>query len=225
MIDYIVSLTSWKGRINDVGLTIYSFLTQSIPPKKIILNLSTAEFTSTTMLPRDVKLLLKSYFPFFEINWVTGKNTKAFKKVIPTIQRYRNDNYAILAGDDDMLYLPSYAEFMLSLLSTYPKKYFTPGTWGKHVHGYAMIYNPKWFSDDLLYSLSPLEMDNICSSDLWISDVLAHENIAPMVVPEIANMFIDMKKNDTALSKQYTAIPYETRRNACIKAIRRYYGK
>jgi len=189
------------------------------------LNLSTAEFASIDALPTDIKLLSQHLFPYFEINWVTGVNTKAFKKVIPTIQRYRNDNYAILAGDDDMLYLPRYAEFMLSLLNSHPQKYFTPGTWGKHVHGYAMIYNPKWFTDDLLYSLLPSDMDKICSSDLWLSDVLAHEKIVPMVVPELTNFFLDMHKHDTALSKQYTAIPYEKRREACIKAIRRYYGK
>lgn len=225
MKDYIVSMTSWKGRIKDAGSSIFSLLTQTIKPKKIILNLSAAEFSSMDALPTDIRLLSKSYFPFFEINWISGKNTKAFKKVIPTIQRYKHNDYAILAGDDDMLYLPNYAEFMLSLLEAYPRNYFTPGTWGRHVHGYAMIYSTKWFTDDLLYSLTSADMDVICSSDLWITDVLTHENISPMVVPEISTLFIDMKKNDTALSKQYTSIPYERRRDACVKAIRRYYGK
>lgn len=81
MKDYIVSMTSWKGRIKDAGPSIFSFLTQTIKPKKIILNLSAAEFSSMDALPADIRLLSKAYFPFFEINWIPGKTPRHSKKL------------------------------------------------------------------------------------------------------------------------------------------------
>lgn len=225
MYKYIVSMTSWPKRISDVGITIFSLLMQTIRPQKIILNLSTAEFASIGDLPDDIHALLKVFFPLFEINWISGPNTKAFKKVIPIIERCKHDEYFILSADDDIIYLPGYAEKMVSILNAYPSNYITPGTWGNHVHGYAMIYNSKWFTDNLLYSLSKTDMDSICSSDLWISEVLAHEHISPIVIPEITQLFVNKELTDTALSQQYTTIPYEQRKTYCKQAIRRFYGK
>ena len=221
--NYIVSMTSWEKRIAACGGTIFSFLRQTIPPKKIILNLSVEEFPGLDNIPDDIKTLQDKLFPFFEINFVEGANTKAFKKVIPSIQKYKHSNIDIIAADDDIYYMPNYAEYMLGLRNEHPNCYFTPGTWGEHVHGYAMIYSPTWFKNDLLFSLTDDEMEQICSSDLWLTACLHDAGIEPFVDNNIENLMANKKLTKTALGNQYSKIPLNERLAIISNAISRYY--
>ena len=222
MSGYIVSLTTWKQRVEYVGETIFSFMTQTIPPTKIILNLSKVEFPSISSLPNSVLLLKNKFNNLIDICLLDG-NTKAFKKVIPTLKKYKNTHQLVITADDDMFYLPTYAAFMLTLVKLYPNCYFSPGTWGNHVHGYAMIYDTSWFKDDLLYSLTPHDMDEICSSDLWITECLSKSNIICKCIPEIAKFIINKSLENTALSHVYTNIPFDERRQAVFNAEKKYY--
>lgn len=110
----IITLTSWKGRIDVVYETIHTLLNQTLNADVIYLNLSSAEFVNKendlpknlTYLNNDNKII---------INWVDGEDTKTMKKVFPILQ-YINDNDMIIMVDDDILY-PS--NFIESLVKSY----------------------------------------------------------------------------------------------------------
>ena len=93
-------MTSWKKRISNVPEVINSILRNSTKPDKIVLNLSLDEFPNREFdLPQEVQNLQSK--GIIEIGWQEG-NTKAFKKIIPTLKKYPHD--AIIAIDDDLLY-------------------------------------------------------------------------------------------------------------------------
>lgn len=104
----IVSLTSWTKRIHFTHHTIYSILEGSVKPDKIVLNLSKEEFEGIP-LPDEISEL--SLNGDIEIFWVDGPNTKAFKKLLPTVDRYPND--IIVTVDDDIYYPYQFLEFLL----------------------------------------------------------------------------------------------------------------
>ncbi len=112
-IPIIVSMTSWKKRITNVKYVVSSILQGTKKPDKIILNLSTDEFQDKH-IPIDLKLLEK--YTIFEINWVK-ENTKAFKKIIPTMELYPNS--IIISIDDDIIYPRLFIE---TILDSYKKQ-------------------------------------------------------------------------------------------------------
>lgn len=102
----IVSLTSYKGRIAEVGKVIFSILQNTLQPYKIVLNLSTDEFPNKEKeLPEDLLVLTST--SKFEIFWVK-ENTKQFKKLIPTLERFPND--IVISIDDDVIYPDCFIE-------------------------------------------------------------------------------------------------------------------
>ena len=89
-----------EKRINKAHKSIEILLNNSYKPDKVILNLAVEEFPKKNLeLPKSILKLLK--FKNFEIFWVT-KNNNVFKKLIPTIKRYKND--LIITIDDDYIY-------------------------------------------------------------------------------------------------------------------------
>ena len=112
-IPIIVSMTSWKKRIINVKYVVSSILQGTKKPDKIILNLSTDEFQDKH-IPIDLKLLEK--YTIFEINWVK-ENTKAFKKIIPTMELYPNS--IIISIDYDIIYPRLFIE---TILDSYKKQ-------------------------------------------------------------------------------------------------------
>lgn len=114
----IVSMTSWKMRIENVATVVESILENTVLPDKIVLNLSEEEFTKKSDdLPENLLLLVSS--GKVEINWVI-ENTKAFKKIIPTMQKYPHD--LVLAIDDDFLYPKDFIETFLTEHRKYPNQ-------------------------------------------------------------------------------------------------------
>lgn len=100
-LDAIVSLTTWKGRINDENLPkiIVRLLTQKTDVNyKVVLVLSREEFGDDYVLPSELRTLLSS--EKFEILW-TYKNTKALKKLDPAMKKW--PDLPIIVTDDDML--------------------------------------------------------------------------------------------------------------------------
>ena len=112
-IPIIVSMTSWNKRITNVKYVVSSILQGTYKPDKIILNLSTDEFQDKH-IPIDLKLLEK--YTIFEINWVK-ENTKAFKKIIPTMELYPES--IIISIDDDIIYPRLFIE---TILDSYKKQ-------------------------------------------------------------------------------------------------------
>lgn len=111
----IITMTSWKNRINEVIKTIESCNKQTRVPDKIYLNLSIEEFPGKNKdIPKEI-LDYEHDHPNFLVNWVAGPNTKPFKKVFP-ILKYCRYNDIIICVDDDMI-LPD--DFVQSRLDDY----------------------------------------------------------------------------------------------------------
>ena len=140
----VISLTSWKGRINTVGITLFNLI-KSCPGFHIVLVLSEEEFPlKETELPKDLLLLIKS--GNVQLLWV-GRNVKAFKKVLYTMRLYKS--VPIISADDDCLYRYNYADELLtrwntcraSRVSYYSTTYHNLTITG----GYATLYAPNLF--------------------------------------------------------------------------------
>lgn len=124
--DAIISLTSWKKRINTVSYTIYSLL-KKCPGFDIVLTLSEDEFPDKEKeLPRDLLDLSKN--GFVEILWVK-ENTYTFKKMLPTMKKYPNK--AIITADDGCRYYRNYAQELYNLSIVNPCKIISYNGWVK----------------------------------------------------------------------------------------------
>lgn len=101
----VISLTSWKARIDTVHKTIENLLTMC-PGFHVCLTLSLEEFPNGVFsLPRSLTDMEKANK--FEIIWVK-KNYKAFKKVLFAIMKY--PQVPVISADDDCIYTENYAE-------------------------------------------------------------------------------------------------------------------
>lgn len=102
--DIIVSLTSFKGRINDKTTqdVLLSLLNQVTKYKyKVVLVLALDEFGDTELIPAYLKKYLEKYSNF-EILW-TKRDTRPLKKLDPTMEKYPNLPIITL-DDDDLVY-------------------------------------------------------------------------------------------------------------------------
>ena len=100
----IISLTSWRARINTVDKTIYSLIKQC-PGFHIVLVLSEEEFPKKEEeLPERLMLFVEN--ELIELLWVY-KNYKSFKKVLFTMDKYRE--VPVISADDDCIYTCNYA--------------------------------------------------------------------------------------------------------------------
>ena len=114
----ILTMTSWKKRIKYCHKTIEILLTNSLPPYKLILNLAKEEFPQKNLeLPQNLLNLLK--YDNFEIFWVE-ENNNVFKKLIPTINRFKED--LIITVDDDVIYPNNMIEKVIMLYRKYGSK-------------------------------------------------------------------------------------------------------
>ena len=101
-----IALTSWKKRINTVGITIYNLFETCGPDYHIVLTLAEEEFPKKEQeLPRDLVLMNRA--GVFEILWCK-RNIGSFKKILYAMQRYRT--IPIISADDDCLYRYNYAD-------------------------------------------------------------------------------------------------------------------
>lgn len=101
----IISLTSWKARINTVSKTLCSLI-KRCPGFHIVLVLSEEEFPQKEKeLPENLMLFVEN--DLIELLWVY-KNYKSFKKVLFTMDKYRD--VPVISADDGCVYIRNYAE-------------------------------------------------------------------------------------------------------------------
>lgn len=154
----IISLTSWKARINTVGKTLYSLL-KMCTGFHIVLVLSEEEFPKKEEeLPEELMLFVDN--DLIEILWVY-KNYKAFKKVLFTMDKYRN--VPVISADDDCIYLRNYAQDFYDewlkhkdcFISCWGNKYrnFNNG-YTTNTAGAATLYPPFIFKETGIKNLS-----------------------------------------------------------------------
>ena len=134
----IISLTSWTARINTVSKTLYSLLTQC-PGFHIVLVLSEEEFPKMTAeLPENLMLFVDN--ELIELMFVR-KNYKSFKKVIFSMDKYRD--VPVISADDDCIYTCNYAKELYEVLNKHNKKCIVRYTTRKgfFTQGPCTLYN------------------------------------------------------------------------------------
>lgn len=94
----IISFTSYPERMQEVVYVACSMLRQTMKPDEVILNLSIEEFPNREDDLQEELLNLRQFG--LSIKWC--HNIKSYKKLIPTLERYRND--IIITVDDDVYY-------------------------------------------------------------------------------------------------------------------------
>ena len=156
----IISLTSWKARINTVSKTLYSLLTQC-KGFHIVLVLSEEEFPKMMdELPENLKLFVEN--DLIEILFVY-KNYKSFKKVLFTMDKYRD--VPVISADDDCIYGCNYAQMLYDRWKKEKIKIFycSPGDgsgwgyiWPPHIYKnntlkYVNVLSKISNNDDLFY--------------------------------------------------------------------------
>ena len=125
----IISLTSWKARINTVSKTLYSLLKQC-PGFHIVLVLSEEEFPKMMdELPDNLKLFVDN--ELIEVLWVY-KNYKSFKKVLFTMDKYRT--VPVISADDDCIYTCNYAQMLYDAWEKNPDCNITNDGMPYHYH-------------------------------------------------------------------------------------------
>ena len=152
MNEVVVTMTSWKNRINGVSKTIFSLLENTYKPRSIELNLSEEEFIEKEKeLPEDL-LLLKDQ-GLVNINWV-GRNVKTFKKLLPTVKKYYNEkDLLVMTADDDIIYPNFIIERFVALHNKYPNAFVAfRNIQGRYKtqpcpNGGATMYQISFFSD------------------------------------------------------------------------------
>ena len=96
--EIIVSLTSFPERMEDINYCIYSLLTQSLKPNKVVLWLANEEFPNKEKdLPKSLLDLKKNGLT---IKWCD--NYYSYKKLIPSLREYPDS--CIVTADDDFYY-------------------------------------------------------------------------------------------------------------------------
>ena len=141
----IISLTSWKARINTVSKTLYSLLTQC-KGFHIVLVLSEEEFPKMMdELPDDLKLFVDN--ELIEILWIY-KNYKSLKKWLFTQDKYKD--VPIISADDDCIYTCNYAKELYDMYLKYPNCIITMREYilRYRISGPSALYYPYCFGKD-----------------------------------------------------------------------------
>lgn len=134
MNDYevILSLTTWTGRINDpmLPLVLYRLVEQQVTKHryKVVLVLSTDEFGTDFKLPEGIQKFIDRTPDKFEVLW-TKENTRALKKLDPTMKKYPNNYIATM--DDDELMQTWLVEYLCQEIAIRPRTIL--GAWCRSV--------------------------------------------------------------------------------------------
>lgn len=184
-----IALTSWKKRINTVGLTIYNLFETCGPDYHIVLTLAEEEFPKKEReLPRDLVLMNRA--GMFEILWCK-RNWRSFKKILFAMQKY--NNVPIISADDDCLYLYNYADELYGNWLKHKNVVFTYKKFVLHSHifqhGPATIYPPGVISLDIG------EIDKVFDTnadDVYIGYKLKQRNVSVVEIsPKVPYIFHD----------------------------------
>ena len=168
----IVSMTSYPGRITNVGKAIYLLLSkQTRKPDEIHLWLAEPEFPNREKdLPQDLIELTKLY-PI-NINWV-GANVKSFKKLIPTLKKYWNEkDLYVFTADDDIVYEYNMLEKFLAISEKLPEACVCFGKFSGAlcdqpvVKGGATLYKVRFFTENVWTQLNETII-NTNEDDWW----------------------------------------------------------
>lgn len=108
--DLVVSLTSYGQRLEELHYTLFSLVNQTIAPEKIIVNLSANDFEKISPILH--------IFQKYGVEFTEVEDTKSYKKLIPTLQKYPDK--IIITADDDLYYKSDWLEKLLLTHKKFP---------------------------------------------------------------------------------------------------------
>lgn len=110
--EVIITLTTYKERLQEVHLTIESIMQGTIKPNRIILWLAEGEYDAN-----DLPIFLRKQMKRgLEIRYC--KDLRSYKKIIPALKLF--PDACIVTIDDDLLYEPDILEHLLLSYRKYP---------------------------------------------------------------------------------------------------------
>lgn len=110
----IISLTSFPERMYDISFCLYSLLTQSLKPDKVVLWLAKSQFPNGELdIPQEVLNLRKNGLL---IEWC--EDLGSYKKLIPSLKKFPND--IIITADDDLYYHKDWLKQLYDDYKLYP---------------------------------------------------------------------------------------------------------
>lgn len=190
--DIIVSMTTWKKRIDFIEKPIESICNQTAKIYKFYLVLSLKEFPDKKIPDFIIEYLNK--YDFFEILWVEN-NIKQFKKNLPVLEKYWNRNdVVIFTADDDIYYKENYIATLYDILRTENENTILTYNFGwplekpvifadynkKRVIGKFEILIPSFFNNKIVLNINEDDIKdaktNWISEDWWISYNLLNNN-------------------------------------------------
>ena len=197
----VVALTSWKKRINTVGLTIFNLKCVCGRDFHIVLTLAEEEFPGKeSELPEDLMLMNKA--EVFEILWCK-RNSRAFKKILYAMQKYRT--IPIISADDDSIYRFNYANELYRQWLRHKNAricYWCSDILGNgsaiNTSGYATLHPPFFYGeclhlltnkvvsmneDDLFYAAYSMVLHKtkvVCLDKSYFDVVVPHDEVQPL---------------------------------------------
>jgi len=107
----IVSLTTWSARICNIPAVLDSIFSQTVPPDLVVLNLAFDE-----IVPPDVDSYIRSH------NIIVNRveDTRTYKKLFPTLERY--PDACVINIDDDFLYPSGMIEDFVKAHKRHPNR-------------------------------------------------------------------------------------------------------
>ena len=169
----IVTMTSWKGRIDNVTKVLDTIADGTVLPDIVEINLSQEEFPN---FEKDLPQELNDYSRLLTKIFWTGPNVKVFKKLIPTIRRHYNDIHScvIITIDDDVIYEKDFLEKLLKASEENPDAIiangFCHGFYRSQqcVNGAGTLYKPHFFNEFLWKGMIKQVVDTN-EDDWWYS--------------------------------------------------------
>ena len=153
---FIVTLTTYSKRINNIPAVLDSIFMQTMSPDFVVLNLAHDE-----NIPDNIQNYIDEH-PV-EINRVP--DTKVYKKLIPTLHKYPND--CIITIDDDFIYPKGMIEDFMIIHEKYPHNPISGNRivfFGRQCHcGCASLVKREFFGD--YFDLIDDEVIKNCPSD------------------------------------------------------------
>lgn len=132
----ILSLTSFEERFGDLELVLYSLLTQTIKPDRIVLWLSDG-YKDLSELPYSIKRYIKNGL---EIRFV--KDIGSYTKIIYALKEFKDS--VIVTADDDVFYPKDWLEKLYHSYIANPKDIHTHRVHRVKTENGGIIPYEKW---------------------------------------------------------------------------------
>lgn len=134
---YIVSLTSFPARINEVWITIETILRQSFKPDRVILWLAESQFPDRKVPDSLTSLVQRGLTIEF-----CNEDIRSHKKYFYAIEKYPND--FIITLDDDLYYDQHLLSNLINIHKQYPSAIATNRAHKITFSGERMLPYRKW---------------------------------------------------------------------------------